>query len=1320
MPSAGEFLSAPKTRSADAFLTTPAAPTPAPAPKSADSFLGPPPAPRASPKPLTAAVDYLKAKGGELAGDYAVRNREARAQMKQGADDFGVRADNPAAGVGGALNLVGGAFNYLASPVNAAIDTVVGRPASKATGGRLQPRDVGDAALAVEGFLVGPKKTGAPRAPEGTTYSARRSGPGYEAIKGGSPTRTSTPSSVAPVATRAAPAATRAAPAVTRAAPSAEDFLAGKKGVKPNADAFLGDDPAALPVPEGHVRLYRGETSDGTKAVLPDWLAESEDVQAAQRAEGRWFAKDQATAEYYNQTFGDKSGRVSYVDVPAEDAARYLATNDPAAKKFASHGPNDPEYFVPPDVAARRQGLPARSAEAFLGDDLAAPPAPRALPAEGSPAPKIEAPAFSGTPRAQQTLHHNAVTDLGNHADRLYRETAPDKLELFVPGGQATDLVHTGGDLFMSDHPNLALGQGANKGVTLEFDAKGLSGRVSMAKPTAQLGYEQGLGSEYVARHNQVKNLKDNLRSFRVSKDIQTTPALRVRLQRLMGQLEKRGWTKTETDGYVQYERPGAAPEPVPTAAAPVVTRSADAFLAGDGLDIPPTPRARTRTMAANEPSRDWEIVGPSTERVGGPVVGGEADAVERVDNALYRMGGHDTADKLEIKQFLKGVPKEISDPEVQEELYHAIEAKMADPNAQIPDHLALAEAYMRPYYEEQTAIINRLRERGDPNIEPFLQDQGYVARRAVGHTPMLDEAGGPRSNRDPIMGGKSLFKKTTAQKKRTAGWVLEDENGNRTFARNPDPAWEHGQVIEGSFGRPMTVKQATTREIEANTDTRYHKNALVNTLDNVARLRRVERNLEVLDEVTTNLKSEGKAWRSQWAYPDPDTGRPTLRRNPTERPEGFVELPHVPQLRDWYFDPKVAEALRDYYPSPNEPLDSVLQKVNRTLTASLFITPIPHALNVAAHWTVGRGWDWMNPGSYRTLAKTGTRAMVDVFTMSRNYQKMLREGSGLMAGDTQVRDFHKLLLEKAGAEFLDDPRAVGAFAKAAGLPVAAIRKVYELSNKALWMSNDIFMLQRQYELEARGMSTRKAIFEAERDIPNYRIPPQVMGSRSVSQWLRDPNIMMFGRYKYGQARAWGVMFKDLVKGTPEQKLDAAGKFLVAALVANVAYPIADAALQHLTGNKDAKLKRSGGFSMTDAAWQVGTGQKDAALGLSSFMSLAPLTSEGIAIAQNHDFFGRPIRQPGSSAPAQALQMGEYAAQNAFYPAGLAMEATKPGPGNAVSALGKLAGLELPAPGKEERKAKYKARDRRSALRHEARDPIEQTIKKGFRKVTGQ
>lgn len=996
MPSAEEFLSAPKTRSADAFLTTPAAPTPAPAPKSADSFLGPPPAPRASPKPLTAAVDYLKAKGGELAGDYAVRNREARAQMKQGAEAFSQRADNPigkvtglldpnaeTGGVGGVLDMATGAFNYLASPVNAAIDTVVGRPVSKATGGRLQPRDVGDAALAVEGFLVGPKKTGAPRAVEGTEYGTR-SGPGYEAIR---------------------------------------------EGARPQANAVR---------------------------------------------------------------------RPSRIRAAAAAAA-------------------------------------APSAEEFLDDGLDIPPAPRATTA--------------------------------------------------------------------------------------------------------------------------------------------------------------------------------AATEPRPFGDAPVDD---------GGLDIPPTPRARTRTMAANEPSRDWEIVGPSTERVGGPVVGGEADAVERVDNALYRMGGHDTADKLEIKQFLKGVPKEISDPEVQEELYHAIEAKMADPNAQIPDHLALAEAYMRPYYEEQTAIINRLRERGDPNIEPFLQDQGYVARRAVGHTPMLDEAGGPRSNRDPIMGGKSLFKKTTAQKKRTAGWVLEDENGNRTFAQNPDPAWEHGQVIEGSFGRPMTVKQATTREIEANTDTRYHKNALVNTLDNVARLRRVERNLEVLDEVTTNLKSEGKAWRSQWTYPDPDTGRPTLRRNPTERPEGFVELPHVPQLRDWYFDPKVAEALRDYYPSPNEPLDSVLQKVNRTLTASLFITPIPHALNVAAHWTVGRGWDWMNPGSYRTLAKTGTRAMVDVFTMSRNYQKMLREGSGLMAGDTQVRDFHKLLLEKAGAEFLDDPRAVGAFAKAAGLPVAAIRKVYELSNKALWMSNDIFMLQRQYELEARGMSTRKAIFEAERDIPNYRIPPQVMGSRSVSQWLRDPNIMMFGRYKYGQARAWGVMFKDLVKGTPEQKLDAAGKFLVAALVANVAYPIADAALQHLTGNKDAKLKRSGGFSMTDAAWQVGTGQKDAALGLSSFMSLAPLTSEGIAIAQNHDFFGRPIRQPGSSAPAQALQMGEYAAQNAFYPAGLAMEATKPGPGNAVSALGKLAGLELPAPGKEERKAKYKARDRRSALRHEARDPIEQTIKKGFRKVTGQ
>ena len=674
-----------------------------------------------------------------------------------------------------------------------------------------------------------------------------------------------------------------------------------------------------------------------------------------------------------------------------------------------------------------------------------------------------------------------------------------------------------------------------------------------------------------------------------------------------------------------------------------------------------------------------------------GPVVGGETNTVERVDNALYRLGGHATADKLETAQFLDSLPEELKNPALQEELYHAIEARLADPNAQIPAHLQPAMDAMRPYYEEQTAIINRLRERADPEVEYYLEDQGYVARRVKGQTPLLDTAPGAQA-RDPINGTKSLFKSTNAQRQRTAGSMVTDADGQTHFIR--------GEVPETDIqGRPYaSVRQATTKEIEANTPLRYHKNALVNTLDNVMRLRRVERNLQVLDEVTKNLKAEGRAWQSEWHYRDPQTGHMVRVRANTPRPEGFTELAHVPQLRGWYFPKDVAETLRDYFPGPEEPLDGVLAKVNRALTSSLFITPIPHAANVMAHWSVGRGWDWMTPGGYKRLMQTGARAVADVLTKSPNYRRMLREGSALLYGDTQVRDFHELLLKKAGGEFFEDPKAVSIFAKAAGLPVAAVKGLYRASNQVLWAANDIFMLQRQYELMAKGMNPRKAIKEAERDIPNYRIPPQVLGSRAVSQWLQSHNVMMFGRYKYGQARAWGVMVKDLVKGTPEQRVEAAGKVLMTLLISNVAYPMADQALRMATGNKDARVKRSGGFSQSDALWQMATGQKDAAVALSSFMSPAPVVAKGIELADNHDFFGKPIRTPGAPPWMQAAEVGKYAAQNSLYPVQLGSEAVK-GPDGAVSALGKLAGLELPPPEREANKVKYRARDRKKGAK---------------------
>lgn len=706
---------------------------------------------------------------------------------------------------------------------------------------------------------------------------------------------------------------------------------------------------------------------------------------------------------------------------------------------------------------------------------------------------------------------------------------------------------------------------------------------------------------------------------------------------------------------------------------------------------------------AAREHVAPDELHAPEPHEHGaGPVVGTEADPVERLDNAFYRLQGHATADKVEAKQFLERLPAEFKAPGVQEELYHAIEAKLANPKAQIPEHLKPAFEAMTPWYREQTDIANRLRERGLTDqqlddLELYDHDQGYVARRVQGHTPIMDEIVGDKP-RDPIMGGRSLFKTSQAQKQRTGGFIATDKNGVEHFYR--------GKVPETDIkDRPWkSQRQATTKEIEANTDLRYHKNALANTVDNVLRLRRVERNLQVLDETTNQLKEAGLAHQVEWHYRQTgDDGKPTgpwIRGQANERaPSHFVEVHSIPQLKGWKFDPKVANVLKDYHPEPGQPLWEVLGKVNRMLTASLFITPVPHAANVMAHWAVGRGWDWINPRGYQRLMRTSTQAAKEVLTLGPKYRQMLREGSALLYGDTTTKDFHKLLLDKAGREVTEDPKALATLAKAAGMPVAVVKAAYGASNKMLWAIGDFFMLQRQLELEQAGMSARKAIKEAERDIPNYRVPPEVFKQRWISQAIQNPNVLMFGRYKYGQLRAWGEMFKDLGNyKNPKAQVEALGKFVAAMTISQVLYPLMDQAVQHATGNKDARMHRAGPFSLTDSATQAATGQKDLAMALSSFLNISPLASEGVDLKENHDFFGRPIRTPGAPAWFQGAEAGKYLGESALYPVQLGVEALQ-GKDGAERAGGKLVGVDVPPPGSKEQAAAYRAKDKRKGAR---------------------
>ena len=111
---------------------------------------------------------------------------------------------------------------------------------------------------------------------------------------------------------------------------------------------------------------------------------------------------------------------------------------------------------------------------------------------------------------------------------------------------------------------------------------------------------------------------------------------------------------------------------------------------------------------------------------------------------------------------------------ETDEALYHALE----EPDKPMTPEVAAAKKDLDPLLERQTEVINRLRERADPTLDPYLTDTGYVHRIKAGDESALDE-NAPRS---PFETRKSLVKKADSQKQRKFIALEDPETGKRTL----------------------------------------------------------------------------------------------------------------------------------------------------------------------------------------------------------------------------------------------------------------------------------------------------------------------------------------------------------------------------------------------------------------------------------------------------------------------------------------------------------------------------------------------------------
>lgn len=179
---------------------------------------------------------------------------------------------------------------------------------------------------------------------------------------------------------------------------------------------------------------------------------------------------------------------------------------------------------------------------------------PSAGPSEGSsgsPTVSPDAPAKPETSKgkaAGEDQSSEARAGKSKQSPRVYREMAADELYVIIDPNTSSGETFGGNERFWSDNPDLAIGQGSNKGFVVELDPSGLDLK-EHAKPATAI---PGVGKEFTTRHR-AGEFRPGVRSITVKPGQSTSSAIRVK-RFLEGEVKAGRWTKSKTDsGGVRY-----------------------------------------------------------------------------------------------------------------------------------------------------------------------------------------------------------------------------------------------------------------------------------------------------------------------------------------------------------------------------------------------------------------------------------------------------------------------------------------------------------------------------------------------------------------------------------------------------------------------------------------------------------------------------------------------------------------------------------------------------------------------------------------------
>lgn len=132
----------------------------------------------------------------------------------------------------------------------------------------------------------------------------------------------------------------------------------------------------------------------------------------------------------------------------------------------------------------------------------------------------------------------------------VYREASAYQALPMIDPNSSADLSMQ--DVFFATSPELALGQGENRGVRMEFDRSRLNLQPNMQKPGTALAMETGAPIEMIGRNNTQEEYQAALMAVEFDpRDLRDASGRRLQMV-----LENSGWRRSESDGIVRYERP--------------------------------------------------------------------------------------------------------------------------------------------------------------------------------------------------------------------------------------------------------------------------------------------------------------------------------------------------------------------------------------------------------------------------------------------------------------------------------------------------------------------------------------------------------------------------------------------------------------------------------------------------------------------------------------------------------------------------------------------------------------------------------------------